>query len=516
MNNKFSENLKKIRKDNNLSQEQLADELGVSRQAISKWESAVAYPEMDKIITLSEKFNLNIDDLLHKDIREVKGEEESKKNINRHIEDFLNFITNTINMFCNMSFKSKCKCLFEQLVIGSILLVICLIIGLLGDSLLYSIFDVIPDKLFYILHSFFEFIYASFAITSSVVIMVHIFKTRYLNYYENIKKEVIEPQEDIKEISVEVSNDDKKEKKSKIHFKKSEDKIIIRDPKHSEYKFINGLFKGIVGFIKFFVLCFSIILFVSLISLFCLFVVSFLAVKTGLVFIGLLLAILSAGIINLVLILLALNFVFNRKNDKKKMIWSFIISLIMFGTGIGLVIVGALNFEYIENDKSILKTDYIEIDMKDNLIFSYRYPEVEYIESNNENIKIEYTINKYCEINHSELSDKVFHMWGSCENPIKLVKEVINNFNDKKIVSINNQLQDVKIYTTKENIDILQKNYKDYTEAEVQHQNMINYYENEINELQQKVDEYIQKEWEYQEEINNLKSQLSMYNSNDE
>ena len=150
MNNKFSENLKKIRKDNNLSQEQLADELGVSRQAISKWESAVAYPEMDKIITLSEKFNLNIDDLLHKDIREVKGEEESKKNINKHIEDFLNFITNTINMFCNMSFKSKCKCLFEQLVIGSILLVVCLIIGSLGDSLLYSIFDVN----FY--HSFFK------------------------------------------------------------------------------------------------------------------------------------------------------------------------------------------------------------------------------------------------------------------------------------------------------------------------------------------------------------------------
>ena len=151
MNNKFSENLKKIRKDNNLSQEQLADELGVSRQAISKWESAVAYPEMDKIITLSEKFNLNIDDLLHKDIREVKGEEESKKNINKYIEDFLNFITNTINMFCNMSFKSKCKCLFEQLVIGTILLIICLIIGSLGDSLLYSILDVIPDKLFYIL-----------------------------------------------------------------------------------------------------------------------------------------------------------------------------------------------------------------------------------------------------------------------------------------------------------------------------------------------------------------------------
>ena len=44
MNNQFSENLKKIRKENNLSQEQLADELGVSRQAISKWESGTSYP----------------------------------------------------------------------------------------------------------------------------------------------------------------------------------------------------------------------------------------------------------------------------------------------------------------------------------------------------------------------------------------------------------------------------------------------------------------------------------------
>ena len=89
MNNQFSENLKKIRKSHNLSQEQLADELGVSRQAISKWESSVAYPEMDKIIALCDKFNVNIDDLLHNDIKEVKGEEESKKKLNKYIDDFL-------------------------------------------------------------------------------------------------------------------------------------------------------------------------------------------------------------------------------------------------------------------------------------------------------------------------------------------------------------------------------------------------------------------------------------------
>ena len=66
--NKLSENLKKIRKDHNLSQEQLSELLGVSRQAISKWESSAAYPEMDKVIQICNEFNLNIDDLLNKDL----------------------------------------------------------------------------------------------------------------------------------------------------------------------------------------------------------------------------------------------------------------------------------------------------------------------------------------------------------------------------------------------------------------------------------------------------------------
>jgi len=514
MNNKFSENLKKIRKENNLSQEQLAEELGVSRQAISKWESAVAYPEMDKIIALCEKFNLNIDDLLHKDISEVKGEEESKKKLNKYVDDFLNFITNTINMFSNMSFKSKCKCLFEEFVIGLVLLIVCLIIGTLAQDLLSGIFGVLPDKVYFVVHSILSFIYSVFAIMSSVVIMVHIFKTRYLDYYEKIKKDVIEEKnEDNKKIEYS-GKEEKTDKKNKILFKKNEGKIIIRDPKHSEYKFINGLFKGIVSIIKFFTLCFSTILFASLIGLFITFILSFITIKTGLFFIGFVIAILSAAIINVIVILLLLNFVFNRKSDKKRMIWAFVISLVIFGIGIGLVLVGALDFEYIENDKDILKTEYIEFDMKDDLIVGYYIDEIEYIESNNSNIKIEYTLNNYCNINNSISSDKVIHLWASCDNPIKLVKEVINSFNDKKIVSVNNELQDIKIYTTKENIEILKKNYKDYNDVEIQTQNMINSYERRINELQQKNNEYVQKEWGYKEEINNLKNQIVMYQNN--
>ena len=51
----FSENLQVIRKNNQLTQEELAELLGVSRQAVSKWELGEGYPEVDKLLILSKK-----------------------------------------------------------------------------------------------------------------------------------------------------------------------------------------------------------------------------------------------------------------------------------------------------------------------------------------------------------------------------------------------------------------------------------------------------------------------------
>ena len=60
----FGENLQTIRKKNHLSQEGLAEMLGVSRQAVSKWELGEGYPEVDKLLLLSQKLNVSIDSLL--------------------------------------------------------------------------------------------------------------------------------------------------------------------------------------------------------------------------------------------------------------------------------------------------------------------------------------------------------------------------------------------------------------------------------------------------------------------
>lgn len=69
----FGEKLSKLRKENNYTQEQLADILGVSRQSISKWESDMAYPETDKLIKLGRLFECSMDYLLNEDITEKQG-----------------------------------------------------------------------------------------------------------------------------------------------------------------------------------------------------------------------------------------------------------------------------------------------------------------------------------------------------------------------------------------------------------------------------------------------------------
>jgi len=68
----LSEKLYKLRKNSGLSQEQLAEKLNVSRQAISKWESGTAVPESEKLVTISNYFGVSVDYLL-KDDEEVKG-----------------------------------------------------------------------------------------------------------------------------------------------------------------------------------------------------------------------------------------------------------------------------------------------------------------------------------------------------------------------------------------------------------------------------------------------------------
>ena len=60
----FNEKLQQLRKQKNLTQEQLAEQLFVSRTAISKWESGKGYPNIESLKCISKLFSVSIDELL--------------------------------------------------------------------------------------------------------------------------------------------------------------------------------------------------------------------------------------------------------------------------------------------------------------------------------------------------------------------------------------------------------------------------------------------------------------------
>ena len=59
----FGENLQYYRKQNNLTQEDLAEQMQVSRQSVSKWENGEAMPDLEKVIKLADILRVNLDDL---------------------------------------------------------------------------------------------------------------------------------------------------------------------------------------------------------------------------------------------------------------------------------------------------------------------------------------------------------------------------------------------------------------------------------------------------------------------
>ena len=76
----FAENLIRQRKQRGLSQEQFAEELDVSRQAVSKWEAGINMPDIPKLIAIADKFGITIDSLLRS---ESSNSKEKIGDINR-------------------------------------------------------------------------------------------------------------------------------------------------------------------------------------------------------------------------------------------------------------------------------------------------------------------------------------------------------------------------------------------------------------------------------------------------
>ena len=76
----FADKLQKLRKAKRLSQEDLAERCGVTRQSVSKWETGLGYPETEKLLMLCDLLEVNLDYLL-RDIKEKHNEENKQEEV---------------------------------------------------------------------------------------------------------------------------------------------------------------------------------------------------------------------------------------------------------------------------------------------------------------------------------------------------------------------------------------------------------------------------------------------------
>lgn len=462
---RFCDKLPKLRKENNLSQEQLADRLGVSRQAVSKWESGSSYPDMDKMIQICNILNCTLEELLDDGVIKENSKTNDttvKNNFNTYFQDFLKFITKSYNMFCSMTFKEKMTFLAEMIILCFVLIIMGNIVASILNRIVYGLLKFLPDGIHYFLANIIETIYLTILLVLGIIIAIHIFKIRYLDYFVTIEDS------NAKEKTIEEPIEKKENKK---YVEKAKEKIIIRDPKHSTFSFMNLLGKLIMLFIKFFAILFLIPVIIFFIFTVFSSIILLCHVIYGTIFFYLF--IVGVGVIGLTYLIIELfyKFIFNMKTNLKKIFIILIMGLCFIGIGSGLTFVRLLKYNYIEdssNLKTITKEEHIEV--VDGMQLQLNYDNTDYIIDNSlTDIKLEITIPEnfyyklqkyedaiYDDNGSYEKTIPYYYLYFGTENMFKVYQLVMNDLKNNNIRELNSsELLKVKVYLSEQNYKML-------------------------------------------------------------
>lgn len=134
----FSQNLQNLRKIKNMSQEQLAEKLEVSRQAVSKWESGNGYPETEKLITICEILDCSMDNLVKGKITaDTTGEKKKYESLQNKFSKgialavgIILFGTTILLYFGGLSEMAEIYELEEQYgIVGVTILLLCVLVS---------------------------------------------------------------------------------------------------------------------------------------------------------------------------------------------------------------------------------------------------------------------------------------------------------------------------------------------------------------------------------------------------
>ena len=115
---KFHEKLLALRKQRGLSQEELGEELDVSRQTVSKWESGQSYPDFQRLGLLSDYFGMTLDELVRDiDVQEVRDRSRSDEKIESLYTD-------------SEKLKELCRLGVRIVVVFGMVILVCMVLAL--------------------------------------------------------------------------------------------------------------------------------------------------------------------------------------------------------------------------------------------------------------------------------------------------------------------------------------------------------------------------------------------------
>ncbi len=444
----FCNNLQKLRKNKNISQEQLAEELGVSRQAVSKWESGASYPEMDKLVLLCKIFNCNLDDLINKDITQIEDLSSSKKILTNFIKSIGDGITKTIKMIENFSFKDLIKFIIQILVIV-LVIAICRIPFSLVEDAVYNILSEYQNNVICnVFLTFFEFIISIGYSVFAIITFFYIYKVKFLNEAEIIKQE---------------NNAKTSDTNKQI---KSSDKYIIKSNKMTILEFLTML---LIWFLKFMVIVFMIPTLISLLTTIVCFTLFIVLLFKGLLLTGPILITISLIVFGVVLLEIMFNFIVNKKSTYKRVFIAMISSIAVFGIGVLFSMIYFSDLKLIDKTSPKFKNKKMEqvISMNDSL-FIYNYNgNINYeVDPNLSNDEVKLVLSYYSntitpKVNKNDdntysigvIQSKYFRMQDYTD-------DIINNLKKKRVYTYYgvNDIN-VSVFASEENINKIKENY---------------------------------------------------------
>lgn len=451
---KFGENLQKLRKERGISQEQLAEQLGVTRQSVSKWESGASYPEMDKIVAICNIFHCDMDVLINKDITEERDKKDASKVVKVGFKNIADYIKKTIYLFEHQSFKDIIK------MIAQVMIIICVI---LCFSIPFMLFKEMVVSLFYtgdnwfsiFFSRFWNFIFnASYGILA-IATFLYIFKVKFLDGEEIVIEEVNE--------SLDTIDDDNSQDTVKDNKKKK----VIKVKRTEGFSLLDLLSKAITLCLKVFLLFLLIPAIIGVIMLIIAFVLLVILFFRGVFLVGPIFIALGIIVFCLIVIELILDFIFNLRFSRRRVIITIISSVVVSAVGLGLSIWYFLNLNVVNDVPNNFKQETQEevYMMNDELLIQYGWNYIKFVEDESMTNQVRVRIDYYPDYTAAELEKE--------DNEIFINYDTINSIRINEVTdSIINNLKKNKLYTydklgtvsmtitsSKNNIEKLKENY---------------------------------------------------------